>query len=78
MEASIVDEIIKLKGKIPINIKQPNNNIETTYTYKNENKKFYYYHCTNVLFVKERENILSKKKFSIFQKYVKILKFIIN
>ena len=40
LEASIVEEIIKLKGKIPINIKQSNNNIETTYTYKNENKKF--------------------------------------
>ena len=62
MEASIVDEIIKLKGKIPINIKQPNNNIETTYTYKNENKNFIIITVTNVLFVKERENILSKKK----------------
>ena len=39
------EKIIKLKRKMTINIKQPNNNIETTYTFKNENKKFYYYHC---------------------------------
>ena len=40
LDAEIVDKIIKLKGKTIINIKQPNNNIETIYTFKNKIKKF--------------------------------------
>ena len=46
LEKEIIHNILKNNGKIEINLTSKQNSLETTYTFKNETKNNYFYHCT--------------------------------